>query len=201
VEQDADERTWRGSVTDSEIGWWQKLGAWRILEGQKGIQNHHLGFLEWWLGLEDCSRLPYSRVTYGRPYSTRPDRVDGFRVDPREADKPCMGSTGFSWVRNPGGSITAEAGFRNPTVISSARRKLTRLHRDGRPRRGHWHHHRQRNPSRADPVRIAARCRMSEEQVGAAQRADTEGVFTRMGRADRVPERPAVVFSGVIAQR
>lgn len=113
VEQDDDEPTWRGYITDAVTGWHKQLGAWKVPEGQKGIQNYHLGFSEWWLRLDSCGGLPYSRATYGRPYSSRPDWVGTFKPDPYEANKPCQGKSGFSWVRNTDGTITTQAGFKH----------------------------------------------------------------------------------------
>lgn len=102
---------WRGYVTDTVTGWRRQLGAWYTPEGQNGLKASQMAFAEWYAGgIPPCGNVPYTRVTYGAPYS---GRVVGWVNMPWEqANTPCTGNMNFKATDAGGGAKTVELGYR-----------------------------------------------------------------------------------------
>ncbi|WP_367139633.1 hypothetical protein [Saccharothrix sp. HUAS TT1] len=110
-----DERIWHGWCTDPVTGREDRIGTWRVPEGFGGLDSEWTAFHEAYTHLPDCSALPYTRVTFGEPYSV-PDHAQGRLGDAYESPMSrCQGACGFDWWREPAehGGVTVETGFRD----------------------------------------------------------------------------------------
>lgn len=108
-----DPAVWHGWCTDTVTGDEYRIGTWRVPDWWKGLDWGWVGFHEVYTWIH-CHDIPYSRVTYGVPYSTSGE-VTGYLSDPYHSPQSrCPeGSIGFNWWREPGGAVTIETGFKD----------------------------------------------------------------------------------------
>lgn len=119
----SDTTIWHGWCTDTVTGDEQRIGTWKVPDWYGGLDWKWIAFHEVYTWLH-CDEIPYTRVTYGVPYSI-PDGVTGHLDDPYHSPQ-CRcpeGSIGFGWHREPDGAVTIETGF-------TQRRKRPRLRPD-----------------------------------------------------------------------
>lgn len=91
-------------------------GAWRVPASWHGIDSGWVGFHEYYLDVPSCDALPYTRVTYGAPYST----VHGITAAlsrPRESPMSrCTRQAAVRWEANDDGSVMVESGYKRDTL-------------------------------------------------------------------------------------
>lgn len=86
--------TWTGTLVDSDSGDESHIGTYTIPEGSGGITDGQMGFVERYVGTDNCAEVPFTSVTFGSPTSNTEGAGDGSLGDAYEGGD-CQGQIDF----------------------------------------------------------------------------------------------------------
>lgn len=103
VAENTGERTWQGSMVDTETGSSTVIGEWTLPPGAGKLENGQEGFMEYYLWNDTpthtCTSLPKTEATYGDPTSRTPGAAGGKVKNFRETGD-CIGEVGYSMKKS-----------------------------------------------------------------------------------------------------
>lgn len=90
VVRNTGDTTWTGTAVNEETGEEHHLGTYKLPAGTKGIKGGHMGFVEDYVGVDQCSEMPKGGAVVGNPFSESAKNAKGSINEPGESGT-CVG--------------------------------------------------------------------------------------------------------------